>query len=45
MKQRLVIVILMTAFSLALCLFSLFYVRSSMAAYSTQPRFSARALA
>ena len=32
MKQRLVIVILMTAFSLALCLFSLFYVRSSMAA-------------
>ena len=32
MKQRLVIVILLTAFSLALCLFSLFYVRSSMAA-------------
>ncbi|MDO4828405.1 MAG: DUF4363 family protein [Clostridia bacterium] len=29
MKQRLVIVILMTAFSLALCLFSLFYVRDT----------------
>lgn len=31
MKQRLVIVILMTAFSLALCLFSLFYVRGTTA--------------
>ncbi len=31
MRQRLLIVILMTVFSLALCLFSLFYVRSAMA--------------
>ena len=31
MKQRLLIVVVMTAFSLALCLFSLFYVRISMA--------------
>lgn len=30
MKQRLLLVIVMTAFSLALCLFSLFYVRGAM---------------
>lgn len=30
MRQRLLIVVLMTVFSLALCLFSLFYVRSAM---------------